>query len=285
MGKLRDDDGPMEPLVPTLCVGTRWSFQYPVSQPGGQCFLRRFLAVIDIGPVHAYAVPSVAITSRENRNPIMAQIRLSKDEADGHLPAVCMRCGQEATTTTSKRMQWCPPWVGALILFGLLPYLIVAVILTRRATVQAPFCEDHKRHWFNRALLMWSTFFLFGLVGVGGLVLVGSLENQQLKEQLMPFSGLTCLVGVVGWLIIVIVCQNMGIRPKEITDDEILLTGVSDAFVEAVTEGDRERKERRAARRREGGGRWRDDADADDDGDAPPRKKKRAPDDRIEEAD
>ncbi len=202
----------------------------------------------------------------------MPQIRLHVKQADGYLPAVCMSCGQPATTTTTKKMQWCPPWVGVLILAGLLPYAIVASILTRRATVQGPFCDEHKKHWFKRALLMWGSFFLFGVIGLGSIILVANLPRPH-NEDIMPFVCTGSCVLLVVWLIIVIWAQNTGIRAKEITDDEILLDGVSAEFVDAVDEAEHERRERRAARRRERErpGNWRDE---DDDADAPRRRRR-----------
>jgi hypothetical protein len=212
----------------------------------------------------------------------MAQVRLSVEEADGYLPAVCMCCGQPATSTVTRKMNWHASWVYFLILVHIIVYAIVAAIITRRVTVQVPLCDEHKGHWFKRNLWMWGTFFLFGLAGVGALVFAGNLDRQ-LSDQVMPFA---CIFGVallVGWLVIVIVCQNTAIRPKEITDTEVLLTGVAEQFVEAVTEADRERKERRAARRRERErpGHWRDEADDIDDD--VPRRKRSSTDDRIEE--
>lgn len=196
----------------------------------------------------------------------MAKIRLDLREADGDIPAVCMRCGRPATMTISKRMQWCPPWVGVLIVFGLLPYAIVASIMTRRALVRAPFCDDHKRHWFTRATLIWGSLLLFLVLGIGSIVIFSNLSKNAQDN----VGAVFCIGGValiVTWLGIIIWAQATGIRPQEITDMDILITGVSAEFVDAVAELDRERKERRLARRRERErpGRWRDEADEDDD--------------------
>ena len=212
----------------------------------------------------------------------MAQIRLDLAQADGYLPAICMCCGQLATKTVTKRMQWCPPWVGVLILAGLLPYAIVASILTRRAVVQAPFCDEHKRHWFKRNMLIWGTLLLFGIVGVGTIVIAANVDDQQRIKPLMPYACVFVSLEGIVWIAIVIACASTGVRPKEITDIEITLTGVSEQFVEAVAEEEIARKERRRQRRRERDrpGRWRDEADDVDD-DAP--RRRRSTDDRIEE--
>jgi hypothetical protein len=188
----------------------------------------------------------------------MATVRLDLREADGRLPMVCMRCGEPATVTRSKNMSWCPPWVGVLILAGLLPYLIVAIVLTKRTHVQGPFCDRHKGHWLSRVLIVASTAVLVAMVGIGAIVLVSAAPRQRGDESL---TGLVCLGGFVlflAWLIAMMIVQNTAIRPKEITDYDIVLTGVCDAFVDAVEEADREREAARRQRRR------RHDDDEDD---------------------
>src|SRR6516162_3224465 len=202
----------------------------------------------------------------------MPEIRMRLREADGYLPAVCMCCGATASTTKVKKMQWCPPWVGVLILAGLLPYVIVAVILTKRATVQAPLCEQHQGHWLNRLLLIWGSFFLFGLIGLAGIIFAANLPPPD-AENVFPFVCIASIVLLVVWLVIVIACQNTVIRPKEITDTEITLTGVCEAFVNAVEE---DREERRA-RKRDRPRRW------DEEDEYEPRPRKTPPSEAIEE--
>jgi len=205
----------------------------------------------------------------------MAEIRLDLEEADGDLPPVCMCCGEPATVTKSKSLSWCPPWVGVLILAGLLPYLVVTLILTKRATLQAPFCAAHQGHWFHRNLLIWATFFLFGLLGAALfalLILLGPGGPGQ--DDLAPFGCLGGVVLFLVWIVIVVAAQNSAIRPKEITDYDITLQGVSDAFVDAVEEQDRKRRKGRRQRFD-----WEDEEE-----EKPRRRKKPPPSDAIEEA-
>src|SRR6266852_5675304 len=109
----------------------------------------------------------------------MALVRLHRDDADGYIPDVCMACGEPASATKTNQMSWCPPWVGVLILIGLLPYVIVSLILTQRATIQAPLCDQHQGHWFNRLLLTWGSFVLFGLMEAGAIVVAVNLPREQ----------------------------------------------------------------------------------------------------------
>ena len=76
----------------------------------------------------------------------MATVRLGRFEVErGMLPQVCMACGAPAAVRKSKKFAWHPQWIYVLLLAGLLPLIIVAAILTKRMTVAAPFCDDHKR--------------------------------------------------------------------------------------------------------------------------------------------
>src|SRR5438132_831128 len=118
----------------------------------------------------------------------MAEIRLDLEDADGYLPGVCMCCGEEATVTKTRKMSWCPPWVGVLILAGLIPYAIVAIILTKRATVQVPLCEQHKGHWLYRQLIVGGSFFVFLMIGVVAFIVAMILDPR--GDDVGPFMCL-----------------------------------------------------------------------------------------------
>jgi uncharacterized membrane protein YdcZ (DUF606 family) len=205
----------------------------------------------------------------------MAQIRLDVRQADGYLPPVCMCCGQPATTTATRKMKWCPPWAGGLI----------GLMLMKHATLQAPLCDAHKGHWFNRNLLMGATFGLFLVAIIGGIALAANV-NDRLQNTIGPVVAISVLVMIVGWLVLVAFCHFTMIRPTEITDEEIALTGVAPEFIEAVEEEERARRRRRAARRRERErGSWRrEEAEYEDDDDEPerPPRRRRDADERYE---
>jgi hypothetical protein len=189
----------------------------------------------------------------------VAQIRLDREEVGKEqLPGACMRCGQPAVVYKSKNFAWHPPWVAVLILAGLLPYAIVAIVLTKRMTVYAPFCEAHKNHWLVRILGALGGLLLVGALGIGMIVLMANTDDPAGRRDnvLQSIKAVGCigtLVLLVVWLIGLVVMQMTAIRPTEITDDTITLTGVSETFIDAV-DADRaqweEEYERRRPRRR-----------------------------------
>src|SRR5262245_28530139 len=114
----------------------------------------------------------------------MAQIRLGRYEAEGGLPRVCMRCGAPATLFKTKNFSWYPSWVYILLLAGLLPFAIVALIMQKKMRVSAPLCDQHKHHWvWPTAAAVVALLLLLGML-FGGIALGGALEGEVEKDLL-----------------------------------------------------------------------------------------------------
>ena len=168
----------------------------------------------------------------------MATVRLGRYEAEEmRLPSLCMKCGAEATGHVRKTFSWQPSWVIILIVFGLLPYVIVALLLTKRMTIEAPLCDQHKNHWSWRNLFIYGGFVLFLCLGVAAIVVLANQENQRGAASALAglFCGATAVGGLI-WLFAAAIIQHTGIRPTEITDQSITLTHVTPVFVDALAE-------------------------------------------------
>jgi hypothetical protein len=159
----------------------------------------------------------------------MATITLyDPEDLDYELPRVCMVCARRARTYKRKGFSWNPGWVYILLLAGLLPFVIVALILTKRRTVEVPLCGRHRHHWLARQGLM-----LGSLVGLLGAIF-GTLALTPRNVPDLFFLGV--LGGLIGWIVLVVIV-NMGmIRPTSITEDSISLQGVSAGFKDALKE-------------------------------------------------
>jgi hypothetical protein len=165
----------------------------------------------------------------------MASVKLrNPDRYDDELPDLCMKCGERATAYWWKTFSWYPGWVVLLILVGVLPFIIVALILTKRMRVEVRFCDAHKNHWQKRNLIVFGSLFALIALGVFSLVLFNALGEKDLM-------GRTC-IGLfflsVAWLITSLFVLASAIRPAVITERHITLVGVSRVFADAYYEED-----------------------------------------------
>jgi hypothetical protein len=186
------------------------------------------------------------------------------------MPDLCMRCGHEPVVDKSKTFSRHPSWVWILLLAGLLPFAIVAVILTKRMRLEVPLCQRHRFHWGLRQASV-----LLSLLGVFGLaVVLAVLTNSEAgRPPLLPSAVWMVLpVCAIGWLIFALVVSLTTIRAVEITDYSITLTGVDQRFADAVDEyetfleaGERDRADRWNEHRRRRSPRDSDLYEAEDD--------------------
>lgn len=197
----------------------------------------------------------------------MAKLQLNQSETDrDFLPSTCMMCGAPATDHIRKNFSWYPPWVGVFVLVAVPLFIIMALVMTKRMTVEVPVCDRHRGYWWKRQLFMFLPLVLFFALGVGAMVALGNGPNNDA-------GGIACAASVgiaIIWLIVAAVIQSLMVRPTEITDRTITLKNVNDDFERAVTE----------ARRGRRSDRYDDDDDDDDDyDDRRRRRRERARDD------
>lgn len=177
----------------------------------------------------------------------MAKVRITRREAEqGLLPPVCALTGESTEDVKRKTFLWQPGWISVLILAGLLPYLIVAMLLRKSMTVNLPLVRAKHGHWAWRMAV--GLLLILGSLGAffGGV----AMNMQRDTETVGGYLMLGGLAGFVLSLIVVAVLNQLGIRPTEITDNDITLAGVHQNFVDAL-EDDRERDEEEYQRRRQ----------------------------------
>jgi hypothetical protein len=188
------------------------------------------------------------------------------------LPDTCMKCGADARHRVTRTFNWVPPWIIVTAFGGLLLYVILATVLRKSYTVAVPLCDDHKGHWSNRVLLNLGSLVVLVGGSIGLAVLVGNLATQ--PDDVMPFLIFLVIGAFVAWLVVVVAANATSIRPEEITDQGIRLTGVCSGFIDAYH--DQEERERSARRR--AADRWDDRDEArrrrrrDDEDDRPRRR-------------
>lgn len=170
----------------------------------------------------------------------MAEVRLGRYQAEQQqLPGICMCCGAPAATYQQKEFSWFPSWITFLILAGFVPYLIVSNILAKRIAIAAPLCNRHVSYWKRRFLITrigMLAVVLLGIVLVAGLLTYNALAHHRDSPLHIPFL-IGWLVLFLAWPVVIIVMDARTIRPLEITDRSITLTGVAPEFAAAARTG------------------------------------------------
>jgi hypothetical protein len=190
------------------------------------------------------------------RRSFMARARLGRYEIEDYeLPPVCAKCGARSAVRPPKTFSWHPSWVIVTILLGLLVYVVLALVLTKRMTVPLPLCKRHRSYWRNRALFVYGGLAGLALLAVGGGVLGSLLDDGGGSSPYLPIFMSVGLLFVL-WVFAAAILQGSSIRPAEITDRSITLIGLSEDFIEAVrddrrhSDEDEDEEERPRARRR-----------------------------------
>jgi uncharacterized protein DUF4339 len=126
------------------------------------------------------------------------------------LPDACVKCNAPAQHRLKRKLYWHHPAVFLLILLSLLIYVIVALIIRKRADVEIGLCDRHAANRKRDVILSWSLVLLGlgliiaavsianGWVGLaGGLVLVGALVYAAVKT---PVVSATKIDAEYVWL-------------------------------------------------------------------------------------
>lgn len=156
--------------------------------------------------------------------------------AGAELPDFCLRCNAPAEGYRKKvKLSWHPPALLLLIFLGLLPYAIVALIMTKKARVQVPLCAKHRASW----TMLATVGLLLLLAAIGVFIALAVMDSHRtgagkgILDQALGSGAclLFPLAGVGG-----IVLLFLGIRrvsPQKIDEfGNAWIKGVSPAFLD-----------------------------------------------------
>ena len=140
------------------------------------------------------------------------------------LPDRCVKCNVPTHGSRMKRqLYWHPSLVYLLILVNLLVYVIVAMIVRKRATLQVGVCAAHRK----RRLLIIAGSWLTALAGMA-LIFYGLSNNQ---------GGLS-LIGLIAFLGAIIVGAVLGplVSAVKIDNEYVWVKGVCREYLETLPE-------------------------------------------------
>jgi hypothetical protein len=142
---------------------------------------------------------------------------------DAELPPCCVKCGQPVVEMKRRSFYWHHPALYLIALCALLVYLIVAIIVRRKATVTLGLCAEHRRRRRMGIAVGWGS----ALAGIALAITGGSLESCGLMSAgLLIFLG-----GIIAGMFMARV-----LYPERIDKDFARLKGCGEAFLAMLPE-------------------------------------------------
>ena len=142
---------------------------------------------------------------------------------DARLPARCVKSNEPTQTYLPRNFTWHPQWVYLLILVAVPVYLIVAIVLQKKAHVNIGLSPAWKARRRNRILTAW------GLVAISFVLFFGGIVYADPEQPGMLFVLGGLIVFVVG-IIYGIVGANL-VSVKKIDDQFVWLAGVCPEYL------------------------------------------------------
>lgn len=136
------------------------------------------------------------------------------------LPDRCVKCNAPAEAYKRRiSMSWHSPMAYLFLLLGLLPYIIAALLMTKRLTVHVGVCPEHKR---KRLLAeVWTT--LTVLAGIGLLVAAITIDGAGV----LALAGFAVLLAALVYGLVAVRI----VTPKKIDKQFAWVKGVSPDFL------------------------------------------------------
>jgi hypothetical protein len=171
----------------------------------------------------------------------MDWVTLTKQEVEADaLPEICIVSGAQATARFNHTFRWVPEWVQYLYWLGGLPGVIATAVLKREMRVSCPVCSKERATWRSYEQLRRGGWLIGLLLAVSGALFAAIWSSGNTQGVNLGAVGIGTSVGLgsgllVWWLSLLTYSQGV-IRATKITEQEIHLVGVADAFVKAVQE-------------------------------------------------
>lgn len=139
------------------------------------------------------------------------------------LPERCIKCNAPTQNTLKRKLRWHHPALYILIFVGFLFYALLAMVLSKRATIHVGLCETHaatrRRDILITSLLVVLSFVSFYLAVVT-------------DEMTLLLVGVLGLFGAAVYGVV----KARVVAPQKIDDHHVWLTGVNANYLQQFPE-------------------------------------------------
>ena len=139
------------------------------------------------------------------------------------LPQRCIKCNAPTRNTLKRKLRWHHPAIYILIVGGFLLYAILAMVLSKTATIHVGLCETHVATRRRDILITW----LLVLLSFGTFYLAAATD-----EMTFLLVGVAVFLGAVIFGIV----KARVVAPQKIDDHYVWLTGINHDYLQQFPE-------------------------------------------------
>ncbi len=94
---------------------------------------------------------------------------------DSQLPDFCVVCGAHGTHRRRKEFSWHEPWIILTVFAGLLVYIILALVLSKKGRLEFAYCD---KHWRRRTIHIAAAWILAAVVPLAILFMAIAFDSK-----------------------------------------------------------------------------------------------------------
>jgi len=215
----RSSSSGVPPLAGMLCAECRQTFSTTeMVQLGSTWICARCKPVFLQRLIEGAPQPTSVSVWRQGKSLVAA--------AGVELPCRCARCNGPVSRPPIKRtLYWHQSWIYLLILLSILIYIIVAIIVRKKAVAHIPLCDAHRRQRWVFIAVSWALALLgpiLFVIAVGGPIVSG---GEMMLGLVMVISGI--FLGV--W-------KGSLVSTRKIDGDKVWINGFCREYLDGLPE-------------------------------------------------
>lgn len=112
---------------------------------------------------------------------------------DSQMPDCCVVCGAHGTHRRRKSCSWHEPWIILTVFAGPLVYVILAIALSKRGSLEFAYCD---KHWRRRKIHIAAAWILAFIVPLAILFLAVAFDSK-ISHGMGWFLGLSAFLSML----------------------------------------------------------------------------------------